>query len=77
MNGEEFNTDNVFIPEVFLSARAMNKVLSVLGSYLGNGKKEVTGRVLMRTVRRDTRLSINCNVYLRTLRKPFTDSFLK
>jgi hypothetical protein len=34
----------------------MNEALPVLEPYLASGKKEVTGRVLMGTVRRDIRV---------------------
>ena len=51
MIGEKFKTGDVFIPEVLLSARAMNEALTVLEPYLASGKKEVSGRVLIGTVR--------------------------
>jgi 5-methyltetrahydrofolate--homocysteine methyltransferase len=53
MIGEKFKTGDVFIPEVLLSARAMNEALPVLEPYLASGKKEVTGRVLIGSVRGD------------------------
>jgi 5-methyltetrahydrofolate--homocysteine methyltransferase len=53
MIGEKFKTGDVFIPEVLLSARAMNEALPVLELYLASGKKEVSGRVLIGTVRGD------------------------
>lgn len=51
--GEKFKTGEVFIPEVLLSARAMNEALSVLEPYLSSKEKEVSGKVLMGTVRGD------------------------
>ena len=48
--GEKFKTGAVFIPEVLLSARAMNEALEVLEPYLAKGKREATGKVLMGTV---------------------------
>ena len=50
MIGEKFKTGDVFIPEVLLSARAMNEALPVLEPYLTKERKEVTGRILMGTV---------------------------
>lgn len=48
--GEKFKTGAVFIPEVLLSARAMNEALQILEPYLAKDKKEATGKVLMGTV---------------------------
>jgi corrinoid protein of di/trimethylamine methyltransferase len=48
--GEKFKTGAVFIPEVLLSARAMNEALEILEPYLAKGKREATGKVLMGTV---------------------------
>ena len=53
MIGEKFKTGDVFIPEVLLSARAMNEALTVLEPYLASEKREVSGRVLIGTVRGD------------------------
>jgi methylmalonyl-CoA mutase cobalamin-binding domain/chain len=53
MIGEKFKTGDVFIPEVLLSARAMNEALTVLEPYLESEKKEVSGRILIGTVRGD------------------------
>lgn len=47
--GGKFKTGEVFIPEVLLSARAMNEALAVLEPYLA-GKAEVRGKVLIGTV---------------------------
>ncbi|MBW1862544.1 MAG: corrinoid protein [Deltaproteobacteria bacterium] len=48
--GEKFKTGAVFIPEVLLSARAMNEALQILEPYLAKGKMEASGKVLMGTV---------------------------
>lgn len=50
---EQFKAGDVFIPEVLLSARAMNEALLVLEPYLASEKKEVRGRVLIGTVQGD------------------------
>ena len=47
--GSKFKTGEVFIPEVLLSARAMNEALAVLEPYLAE-KAEVRGKVLIGTV---------------------------
>jgi corrinoid protein of di/trimethylamine methyltransferase len=47
--GGKFKTGEVFIPEVLLSARAMNEALGVLEPYLAE-KAEVKGKVLIGTV---------------------------
>jgi len=51
--GERFTAGDIFIPEVLLSARAMNEALSVLEPWLASEEREVSGRVLMGTVRGD------------------------
>jgi 5-methyltetrahydrofolate--homocysteine methyltransferase len=51
--GGRFRDGSVFIPEVLLSARAMNAALGVLEPYLAKEKKEATGRILLGTVRGD------------------------
>ena len=51
--GEKFKTGAVFIPEVLLSARAMNEALKVLEPYLAKEKKEASGKILIGTVRGD------------------------
>jgi methylmalonyl-CoA mutase cobalamin-binding domain/chain len=53
MIGEKFRAGDVFIPEVLLSARSMNEALVVLEPYLASEKKDVSGKVLMGTVRGD------------------------
>ena len=50
---EQFKAGEVFIPEVLLSARAMNEALLVLEPYLAREKKEVSGKVLIGTVQGD------------------------
>ncbi len=47
--GGKFKTGDVFIPEVLLSARAMNEALTVLEPYLAE-KAEVKGKILIGTV---------------------------
>jgi len=51
--GAKFTTGEVFIPEVLLSARAMNAALKVLEPYLAKEKKEVSGKFVIGTVRGD------------------------
>lgn len=50
---EKFKAGDVFIPEVLLSARAMNEALLVLEPYLTSEQKQVRGKVLMGTVHGD------------------------
>ena len=50
---ERFKVGEVFIPEVLLSARAMNEALTVLEPYLTSEQKQVSGKVLIATVRGD------------------------
>lgn len=51
--GGRFRDGTVFIPEVLLSARAMNGALAVLEPYLAKEKKDASGKVLIGTVRGD------------------------
>lgn len=51
--GERFKTGEVFIPEVLLSARAMNEAVSLLEPYLASTEQEATGKVLIGTVQGD------------------------
>jgi len=51
--GERFRAGEVFIPEVLLSARAMNGALSVLEPHFAAGQKETSGKVFIGTVRGD------------------------
>lgn len=48
--GGRFRTGEVFIPEVLLSARAMNEALLVLEPYLAGEKAAVKGKILIGTV---------------------------
>ena len=51
--GENFKSGNVFIPEVLLSARAVNEALSILEPHLAGGKTKGGGKILLGTVRGD------------------------
>lgn len=51
--GARFKRGEVFIPEVLLSARAMNEALKVLEPYLASEKVEQGGRILIGTVKGD------------------------
>lgn len=51
--GGKFKTGDVFIPEVLLSARAMNEALKVLEPYLAQEKKDISGKLIVGTVRGD------------------------
>jgi methylmalonyl-CoA mutase cobalamin-binding domain/chain len=51
--GGRFRDGTVFIPEVLLSARALNEALGVLEPYLAKEKKDATGKILLGTVRGD------------------------
>ncbi len=51
--GGRFRDGTVFIPEVLLSARAMNEALAVLEPHLAREKKDAHGKVLLGTVRGD------------------------
>jgi 5-methyltetrahydrofolate--homocysteine methyltransferase len=53
MIGRKFKTGEVFIPEVLLSARAMNEALKVLEPHLAKEKKEASGKLIVGTVRGD------------------------
>jgi 5-methyltetrahydrofolate--homocysteine methyltransferase len=48
--GERFKVGDVFIPEVLLSARAMNEGLKVLEPYLAGESREESGKIIMCTV---------------------------
>jgi corrinoid protein of di/trimethylamine methyltransferase len=50
---ERFKSGEVFIPEVLLSARAMNEAIKVLEPYLAGGKLAAKGKVIMGTVKGD------------------------
>jgi corrinoid protein of di/trimethylamine methyltransferase len=51
--GDQFKDGSVFIPEVLLSARAMNEALTVLQPYLAGQTSDTKGRVLIGTVHGD------------------------
>jgi corrinoid protein of di/trimethylamine methyltransferase len=51
--GGRFKSGDVFIPEVLLSARAMNEALQILEPHLAGEKSEVRGRIIIGTVRGD------------------------
>lgn len=51
--GDRFRIGDVFIPEVLLSARAMNEAFLVLEPYLASEKEKVIGKVLVGTVHGD------------------------
>lgn len=51
--GRQFSTGEAFIPEVLLSARAMNQAVEVLGPYLSDGAGTGRGKVLIGTVAGD------------------------
>lgn len=51
--GVKFSSGELFIPQVLLSARAMNEGLKVLEPHLASAKREVTGKALVGTVRGD------------------------
>jgi len=48
--GERFTDGSVFIPEVLLSARAMNEALKVLEPYLKGKEKASSGKIVIGTV---------------------------
>ena len=51
--GEKFKTGDVFIPEVLLSARAMNEALVPLEKYLATDVEGGSGKILIGTVKGD------------------------
>jgi corrinoid protein of di/trimethylamine methyltransferase len=51
--GGRFRDGTVFIPEVLLSARAMNAALAVMEPYLAKEGKDASGKILLGTVRGD------------------------
>lgn len=51
--GKRFRTGEVYIPEVLLSARAMNEATLVLEPFLSKEKSSTGGRILIGTVRGD------------------------
>jgi corrinoid protein of di/trimethylamine methyltransferase len=51
--GAKFADGTVFIPEVLLSARAMNEALRVLEPHLASSERDSAGKILIGTVRGD------------------------
>ncbi len=51
--GERFKDGTVFIPEVLLSARAMNEALKILEPHLASEDSESSGTIMIGTVRGD------------------------
>ena len=51
--GRQFTSGEAFIPEVLLSARAMNKAVDALGPHLARSGEQQRGRVLIGTVAGD------------------------
>ncbi|RLB15430.1 MAG: cobalamin-binding protein [Deltaproteobacteria bacterium] len=51
--GDRFTDGTVFIPEVLLSARAMNEALKVLEPHLASSDKQRQGTIMIGTVRGD------------------------
>ena len=51
--GERFRTGEAYIPEVLLSARAMNEAVLVLEPHLAAGQAGAKGRVMIGTVKGD------------------------
>jgi len=52
--GEKFKNDELFIPEVLIAARAMNRGMEVLKPLLVSDVMEVKGKVILGTVQGDT-----------------------
>jgi 5-methyltetrahydrofolate--homocysteine methyltransferase len=65
--GGRFKDGTVFIPEVLLSARAMNEALKVLEPYLATKDRKSKGRITIGTVRGDLH-DIGKNLVLTMLR---------
>ena len=53
MIGEKFKNNEIFIPEVLLSARAMNEALRVLEPHLAEKDQRTSGKVILGTVHGD------------------------
>lgn len=51
--GEKFKNDEVFVPEVLITARAMNKGAEVLKAYMSEGDIQKNGKVCLGTVAGD------------------------
>jgi corrinoid protein of di/trimethylamine methyltransferase len=65
--GEKFTTGEAFIPEVLLSARAMNKGTMVLEPHIATGQSKAKGRILIGTVKGDLH-DIGKNIVITMLR---------
>lgn len=51
--GEKFKNNEIFIPEVLLSARAMNEALKILEPHLAKKDHRVSGKIVLGTVHGD------------------------
>lgn len=51
--GDKFKNEEVFVPEVLVAARAMNKGVDVLKPYLQDGDNESKGKAVLGTVKGD------------------------
>jgi corrinoid protein of di/trimethylamine methyltransferase len=65
--GEKFKDGTIFIPEVLLSARAMNEALTVLEPYLSANSSNNPGKILIGTVKGDLH-DIGKNIVLTMLK---------
>lgn len=51
--GEQFDSGEIFVPEMLLSAKTMKKGLSVLGPFLGENADGISGKAIIGTVAGD------------------------
>lgn len=51
--GEQFKNNEIFVPEVLVAARAMNRGAAMLKDHLSEGDVEIKGRVCLGTVEGD------------------------
>jgi len=51
--GEQFKANEVFLPEVLLSARAMNEALQIIEPHLIDGDNQIQAKILIGTVQGD------------------------
>ena len=65
--GEKFRDGSVFIPEVLLSARAMNEAVTMMEPYLVSGESKKPGKILIGTVQGDMH-DIGKNIVITMLR---------
>jgi methylmalonyl-CoA mutase cobalamin-binding domain/chain len=65
--GEKFTTGEAFIPEVLLSARAMNEGTMVLEPHIAAGRSKAKGRIMIGTVKGDLH-DIGKNIVITMLR---------